>query len=118
MILVGLQACGVRPSPLPTTLAQECFRADAIDGFFDAKGSTVRVSPSAGREYTLTLLGPGCDDIGWAEAISVNFSGSPVVCTGAANDATQIQFSDRSNGREVRCILARVVKASSRFGRP
>lgn len=109
---------GCAPQPRPNAsapgLARECFLASQISGFSDARGATIRVQPSVDKTFSLTLLGPGCDDVGWAGEIAIESNPSPSICTDAGTSQGRVLFRDGASNRVVRCEIVSVVRTANR----
>lgn len=96
--------------------ARDCFNADQISGFSEAEGAAIRVSPGPGRDYELTLVGPSCDDVAWAQAVAIDASPTSYVCTGETPSQGTVMFRDSGTRRVVRCQITEVRRLEPRRG--
>lgn len=115
LLVAAGYAAGCAPAPAPTTgLARECFRVDQVNGFSDARGASIRVTPSVGKTFALDLIGPGCEDVGWADQIALEGSPSPSICTGGSVSQGRVLFRDTASSQLVRCEIAAVTRIANR----
>lgn len=106
-----LAAC-VGTSDAPTAAAQgrECFNVGQVSGFSERDGPVVRVHASVNRSYDLELVGPSCDDVGWAGAIAIDSVPSRWLCVGDRPTQGRVRFRDTASRRVISCQIASVAR--------